>query len=146
MIRIVLAGRQVCRLVARLGDSQMKDVRLMLRSIVLTLVGLPIFGFAVAVLFVSGRPPQTAKAGSSATGFKTIDAPGAGTTASDMQGTTVVSINDAGQIAGFETDANGIHHGFVRAADGTITEFDPSGVGTGHGQGTMALSITTLRR
>jgi len=32
-------------------------------------------------------------------------------------------------------------HGFVRAADGTITTFDAPGAGTGSGQGTVAGSI-----
>ena len=36
-----------------------------------------------------------------------------------------------------------MHHGFVRAADGTFTEFDASGAGTGKNQGTQALSIDT---
>jgi hypothetical protein len=119
----------------------MKNIRLVLKSVALTFIGLPILGLVVPVVLLSGKMPQTASAGSSSSGFTTIDAPGAGTTANRLQGTTVVSINDAGQITGFETDSNSAHHGFVRAADGTITEFDPTGAGTGYGQGTMALSI-----
>jgi hypothetical protein len=37
------------------------------------------------------------------------------------------SINDKGSIAGYYCDSNNVAHGFVRAADGTITTFDPSG-------------------
>lgn len=41
--------------------------------------------------------------------------------------TPTFSINDKGAITGFYDDANQTGHGFVRAADGTITTFDPSG-------------------
>jgi hypothetical protein len=34
-------------------------------------------------------------------------------------------MNDSGTITGYYIDANNIFHGFVRAADGTITTFDP---------------------
>ena len=34
-------------------------------------------------------------------------------------------------------DAAGVDHGFVRAADGTITKIDVPGAGTAPGQGTM---------
>ena len=37
------------------------------------------------------------------------------------------SINPAGAITGFYSDASFVNHGFLRGADGTITTFDPSG-------------------
>jgi hypothetical protein len=46
---------------------------------------------------------------------------------SAYQGTTPVGINDLGVIAGTYTDGNNITHGFVRARDGHITDFDPRG-------------------
>jgi hypothetical protein len=36
-----------------------------------------------------------------------------------------------------------VYHGFVRAANGTITDFDAPGAGTGIGQGTIPRSINT---
>ena len=56
----------------------------------------------------------------------------------DPQGsvlTEALAVNDAGTIAGAFLDANNRPHGFVRAADGTITRFDVPGEGTGNGQG-----------
>jgi hypothetical protein len=63
--------------------------------------------------------------------FTQIDAPDAGTGPSP-QGTfpsefTPMGINSGGAIIGFYVDANSAQHGFVRAHDGTITEFDPPG-------------------
>jgi hypothetical protein len=49
----------------------------------------------------------------------------------------------AGSITGVYFDANTAYHGFVRAANGTITTFDVSGAGTGANQGTFALNINT---
>jgi len=57
--------------------------------------------------------------------FTTFDAPGAGTGAG--QGTRAYSINPAGTIAGYAQDASDVVHGFLRAPDGTITGFDPTG-------------------
>jgi hypothetical protein len=36
-------------------------------------------------------------------------------------------INTAGSVAGNYFDAGGVSHGYVMAADGTITSFDPPG-------------------
>jgi hypothetical protein len=48
-----------------------------------------------------------------------FDAPGSG-----RQGVTVAyAINNSGIVAGAFTDATGVQDGFVRASDGTITEF-----------------------
>lgn len=68
-------------------------------------------------------------------GIVTFDAPGAGT--GFRQGTTATGINAAGVIAGYYVDANNLYHGFVRATNGVITEFDAA-VG---GAGTLAYGI-----
>ena len=63
-----------------------------------------------------------------------IDAPGAGTTGSQkgfkFGGTIAVGIDTAGDVVGIYSDTNSIFHGYVRAANGTITTFDAPGVGT----------------
>lgn len=56
-------------------------------------------------------------------------------------GTCPQAINDLGAVAGFEGDANGVFHGFVRAADGKILTFDATGAGTGAGEGTFPFGI-----
>src|SRR5215469_2563413 len=63
--------------------------------------------------------------------FTQIDAPDAGT-GPFPQGTfpsniTPMGINPAGAITGFYVDASSVQHGFVRAPNGIITEFDPTG-------------------
>ena len=63
--------------------------------------------------------------------FTQIDAPDAGT-GPFPQGTfpsniTPMGINPAGAITGFYVDASAVQHGFVRAPNGVITEFDPTG-------------------
>jgi hypothetical protein len=80
-----------------------------------------------------------------------FDAPGAGTTDEVSvvlaQGTFALSINDDGVIVGYYVDASEGYHGFVRAADGTITTLNAPGAGTGTSSltgdslGTKALSI-----
>src|SRR6266481_3403427 len=60
-----------------------------------------------------------------------IDAPDAGA-GPFPQGTfpsniTPMGINPAGAIIGFYVDASSVQHGFVRAPNGIITEFDPTG-------------------
>src|SRR5262249_3427103 len=55
----------------------------------------------------------------------TFDAPGAGT--GPFQGTEAVGINPMGAITGPYIDASNVSHGFVRAPNGSITSFDPSG-------------------
>jgi hypothetical protein len=81
------------------------------------------------------------------TGSKIIsfDAPGAGTTAGSGFGTFPESINKAGAITGHFTDANDLHHGFLRSPAGDeIVTFDAPGAGTtaGSGQGTFPRSIS----
>ena len=63
--------------------------------------------------------------------FTQIDAPDAGT-GPFPQGTfpsniTPMGINPAGAIIGFYVDVSSVQHGFVRAPNGIITEFDPTG-------------------
>jgi len=63
--------------------------------------------------------------------FTQIDAPHAGA-GPFPQGTfpsniTPMGINPAGAIIGFYVDASSVQHGFVRAPNGIITEFDPTG-------------------
>lgn len=55
--------------------------------------------------------------------FTSFDAPGAGTTTG--QGTFPVAINSEGVIAGWYFDSSFVSHGFVRDANGDITEFTP---------------------
>jgi hypothetical protein len=63
-----------------------------------------------------------------------IDAPGAGATGVSkgfkFGGTIAVGIDTAGDVTGIYADTNSIFHGYVRAANGTITTFDAPGVGT----------------
>jgi hypothetical protein len=73
--------------------------------------------------------------------FTTIDVPGAGTGV--FQGTIGLSINAAGDIAGFYIVAPNVARGFVRAANGAITKFDAPNAGTGRNQGTFPVSINT---
>src|SRR5271157_3965709 len=95
---------------------------------------------ALAIMLV---PAVLATGSAQAQTFTTFDAPGAGTGA--YEGTAPFSINTAGDIAGTYKDsvAGHVAHGFVRAADGTITPFDASGAGTGKNQGTFPISINT---
>ena len=65
----------------------------------------------------------------------TFDAPHAGTTGG--QGTLPWGIVQGGWIMGNYIDGNGVYHGFLRAPDGAITEFDVPGMGTSPGQGAV---------
>ncbi len=67
-----------------------------------------------------------------------IDAPNAGTKA--QQGTIVVGIDTAGDVAGTYIDTNGLPHGFVLPIGGSITGFDAS-CSTGTYQGTVVRAI-----
>jgi YD repeat-containing protein len=61
--------------------------------------------------------------------FVSFDAPDAGT--GSEQGTTPLTVNQNGVIAGYYVDSAGATHGFVRLGNGQITEFDAVGlVGT----------------
>ena len=56
------------------------------------------------------------------------------------QGTVPEGINAGGVTIGNYIDESGVNHGFIRAADGNVTEFDVPGAGTGSGQGTIPLT------
>ncbi|MGO9336809.1 MAG: Ig-like domain repeat protein [Terracidiphilus sp.] len=57
-------------------------------------------------------------------------------------GTYVVAIDAAGDVAGAYMDVNTtLIHGFLRAANGTITHIDAPNAGTGANQGTAATAI-----
>jgi hypothetical protein len=107
-------------------------------SLKLTVFGL---GALLVLLLMSHFFHRPVTAADSMPGLTTIDAPGAGSTANSLQGTVVMSIDAGGDVAGFLTDSSGVHHGFVRVAAGTFTEFDVTGAGTGKNQGTLALNI-----
>lgn len=90
----------------------------------------------LCLLFAVGaRAQQQAISDGKIPTITTFDAPGAGTGAG--QGTFAERINAAGVIAGDSTDSSYVSHGYVRAANGTITTFDVSG------QGTWAYGINT---
>lgn len=77
--------------------------------------------------------------------FTTFNAPGAGT--SSGQGTYtagVIGLNQAYAITGDYFDANNVYHGWVRAADGTITVYNVTGAGTGAFQGTGSSGLNAL--
>ena len=57
------------------------------------------------------------------------------------QGTEALGVSSVGEIAGFYADFGSVLHGFVRAADGTITEFDAPDAGTSRRQGTICNGI-----
>jgi hypothetical protein len=71
----------------------------------------------------------------------TIDAPGAGGNFGTFLYNTFTCLNPKGAITGIYGDANNILHGFLRAPDGKITEFDAPGGGTSIAQGTYSESI-----
>jgi len=60
----------------------------------------------------------------------TFDAPGADITPGDCAGTIPLSINPAGETTGFYVDAQFFFHGFVRDANGHVTDFDAPGAST----------------
>ncbi len=92
------------------------------------------------LIFVVATP---ARAQGSVGTFTTVDVPGAG--AGVLQGTFPVSINAAGDVTGFYGDTSSVFHGFVRAADGTMTyPIDAPGAGTGNFYGTFPVSINAV--
>jgi hypothetical protein len=71
----------------------------------------------------------------------TFEAPGAGKAAGSYNGTFAVGVTEIGTITGYVADANTIYHGFVRAPDGSITDFDAPGAGTAAPEGTVPQAI-----
>jgi hypothetical protein len=80
-----------------------------------------------------------AQGGSNTPTFVTFETKDAGQMMA--QGTVGTSINASGVVAGIYITMPNVAHGFVRAADGTITEFDAPDAGTGLNQGTFPVSI-----
>jgi len=115
-------------------------------ALLAALVLVAILGFASNRVF-TGVPwwrAQTVHAQSASSyTFTDFEAADAGTGL--LQGTMGTSINDNGDIAGIYLNTNGtatnVAHGFVRTANGTITEFDSPHAGTSLNQGTFPTSI-----
>ena len=75
-----------------------------------------------------------------------FDAPGANPSPGypclyGLGGTCPTAVNDRGQIVDNVGDVNSAFHGFVRAPNRQIAEFDAPGAGTGAYQGTYPMSI-----
>ena len=98
-------------------------------------------GASAALGAFSWWPAQSvhAQAGGNAPTFVTFETKDAGQMMA--QGTVGTSINASGVVAGIYLTMPNVAHGFVRAADGTITEFDAPDAGTGLNQGTFPTSI-----
>ena len=79
-------------------------------------------GTAVLCFCLRGLFAPATLAQNSGPTYTTIDVPGA-------TGTFGLCVNTAGTVAGYYIGAEGAYHGFVRAADGSITTFDPPGGG-----------------
>jgi hypothetical protein len=74
--------------------------------------------------------------------FTTFDAPGGLTgPAQGIYPAIFSGINPEGANVGEYLDANYVSHAYLRAADGTFTEFDYPGAGTGPIQGTFTSGI-----
>jgi hypothetical protein len=78
------------------------------------------------VVFLAGQGFVRAANGA----ITTFEAPGAATGMGMIQGTISGRINVTGDVTGFYSDSKGVSHGFVRAANGTITSFEAPGAGT----------------
>jgi hypothetical protein len=53
-------------------------------------------------------------------------------------------LNPEGAVVGSYVDSSGVQHGYVRASNGTITEYSAPGAGTSAGQGGGSASVTAL--
>jgi hypothetical protein len=96
---------------------------------------LPPISLAFCLLLALATPARPQ--GTSA--FISFDVQGAGT--GPLQGTVAKGIDAAGDVAGSYVDQSGTSHGFVRAANGTITSFDSLDAGTGKSQGTFVMGM-----
>lgn len=102
---------------------------------------------ALAVVALLCLPASFAIAEEHHQRFVTFDAPGANSTAQaatyPLHGTTVVDVNDRGEIVGyFNNDANTVIQAFVRYPDGRIVVSDDPGAGTAPGP--LALQVGTM--
>ena len=75
--------------------------------------------------------------------FTNFDAPGAGASppTGKVQGTIPTAIDTTGNVTGVYIDANNAYHGFLRTADGTITEFDAPGASSAANRGTSPMAM-----
>jgi sugar lactone lactonase YvrE len=62
-------------------------------------------------------------------------------TAGIVAGTLGLSVDAAGDVTGIYSDGDDVSHGFLRAANGSITTFEAPAAGAGAMQGTGALTI-----
>ena len=89
--------------------------------------------------FFATLPKAAATTGIAGT-FTTFEAPDAGTAA--LEGTGGLAMNASGEITGVYSNQVGVYRGFVRATNGTITEFDAENYApVGPGEGTIPVSI-----
>lgn len=89
--------------------------------------------------FFATLPKAAATTGIAGT-FTTFEAPDAGTAA--LEGTGGLAMNASGEITGVYSNQVGVYRGFVRATNGTITEFDAENYApVGRGEGTIPVSI-----
>ena len=96
-----------------------------------------ILGIAIFALLIQASPAQ-GQTGGAAT-FTSFDVSSAGT--GSRQGTAVMSINAAGDLLGVYTDANSALHGYVRAANGTISTISVPGASTYKYHGTIPVAM-----
>jgi len=78
--------------------------------------------------------------------YTTFDAPDAGTTANNTNGTFPSGINVWGIVAGYYNDVNIVSHGFLRTPDGTFKTFDAPGADTNPADaaGTIVTGVNDL--
>jgi hypothetical protein len=79
----------------------------------------------LTVILLSGQAAAAAAFAAPSAQYTIFDVTGAGTQSG--QGTTPYSLNASSASTGYYVDSNFYSHGFVRAADGTITTFDADG-------------------
>jgi hypothetical protein len=94
-------------------------------------------GSLLGCLLIAFAAPGVAQVTGS---FTTITSPAAGTGA--LQGTYVLGIDTAGDVAGNYVDSSGVSHGFVQLAGGTFVSFDVAGAGTIMGYGTFVTAMS----
>jgi hypothetical protein len=76
----------------------------------------------------------------------TFDAPNAGTNANPYdyaQGTMPISMDPAGDIVGYYSDANNVYHGFIRTPNGTLTVIDETHALQGYRSGTIVTGVNS---
>jgi hypothetical protein len=66
-------------------------------------------------------------------------------TSTTIAGTAAIAIDAAGDIAGIYSDGDEVAHGFLRAASGSITNFNAPNAGTSAEQGTGSFAINASK-